>query len=207
LAASSRRALAALLEQGEPRARSSLRARILNNLGVSLALSGETASAKQYLDEALAMRRKLQGEDGPDYAITLRNVGLIAQLEGRLDDAEKLIEQGRDLLAGKQGVRSAEYARTAHLLGALLAVRQDDDGARAALGIALEVRRASLGADHPDTAVTLSAIADVLGRETEACEAMRIALPIFEEHMGRDHPWTIQLSPQLRPCPADSNSS
>ncbi|HEY6311962.1 MAG TPA: tetratricopeptide repeat protein [Streptosporangiaceae bacterium] len=203
-------ALSVLREQRASRWGSALQARVLNNLGVSMTLGGDPSSGGSCLGEALAIRRQLQGEEGPEYAVTLRNLGLVAQREGRLDDAQRLIEQGRDLLARTHGVRSAEYARTMLLLGELLAVRGDDEAALTALETALAVRRTALGMDHPDTAVTLRALADVLrrkGRETEACEALRAALPIFEQHMGADHPWTIQLRAESKPCIADSTTS
>jgi tetratricopeptide (TPR) repeat protein len=205
-----REALSVLPEQRASHQPSALRARILNNLGVSLTLAEDPSSGGNCLDEALAMRRQLQGEEAANYAVTLRNLGLVAQREGRLDDAQRLIEQGRDLLSRTQGARSAEYARTIHLLGKLLAVQGDDDAALTALQTALDIRRITLGLDHPDTAMTLRALADVLrrkGRETEACEALRAALPVFERHMGPDHPWTIQLRAESKPCSADSEAS
>lgn len=205
-----RRALSALREQGTSSGRGSLQARILNNLGVSLALGGDPETGASSLEEALAMRRQLYGTESSEYAITLRNLGLVAQWEGRLNDAQRLIEQGRDLLARRQGVKGAEYARTIHLLGELHTVQGDDEAALTALENALDIRRATLGPDHPDTATTLRALADVLrrkGREAEACEALQVALPVFERHMGPDHSWTIQLRAGSKPCLADSEAS
>ena len=203
-------ALSILREQRTSGWRGSLQARILNNLGVSLTLGGDLTAGASRLDEALAIRRRIQGEESPEYAITLRNLGLVAQREGRLDDAQRLIEQGRDLLARSQGVKGAEYARTMHLLGELHAAQGDDYAALAALKNALDIRRTTLGPDHPDTAITLRALADVLrrkGRETEACEALRAALPVFERHMGPDHSWTVLLRAESQPCLADSEAS
>lgn len=121
-----------------------------------------------------------------------------------------LAEQGRVLLARAQGMRGVEYARTAHLLGELLAIQGDDDAALTALETALDIRRTALGLNHPDTAVTLRALADVLrrkDRQTDACEALQAALPIFERNTGPDHPWTIQLRAELKPSSADSTVS
>jgi tetratricopeptide (TPR) repeat protein len=201
-----RDALSTLREQRASPRRSTLQARILNNLGVSLTLGGDPSSGASCLAEALAIRRQLQGEGSPDYAVTLRNLGLVAQREGRLDDAQRVIEQSRDLLARAYGVRGAEYARTMQLLGELLAVRKDDDTALTTLETALDIRRTALGLNHPDTAVTLRALAGLLrrkGRETEACQALQAALPVFERYMGADHPWTIQLRAELKPCSAE----
>jgi hypothetical protein len=49
------------------------------------------------------MRRQLYGEESPEYAITLRNLDLVARQEDRLDEAQRLAERGRDLLARSQG--------------------------------------------------------------------------------------------------------
>jgi tetratricopeptide (TPR) repeat protein len=205
-----RRALSVLLEQDNHIGRGSLQARILNNLGVSLTLGGDPTEGASNLEEALAMRRQLHGEESPEYAISLRNLGLVAQWEGRLDEAQRLVERGRDLLARSQGLRGAEYARSIHLLGELNAARGDDEAALIALKNALDIRCATLGPDHPDTAITLRALAEILrrkGRETEACQTLRAALPVFERHMGPDHSWTIELRSELRHCPADPEAS
>jgi Tfp pilus assembly protein PilF len=103
-----RRALSVLLEQGNSSGRGSLQARILNNLGVSLTLDGHPAEGASSLEEALAMRRQLYSEESVEYAITLRNLGLVAEREGRLNDARRLVERARDLLARSQGLRGAE---------------------------------------------------------------------------------------------------
>jgi len=204
-----RDALSALQEQRASHWRSVLQARILNNLGVGLTMAGDTALGARYLNEALAMRLELQGEESPEYAVTLRNLGLVAQREGRLNDAQRLIEQGRDLLACAHGVRGTEYAHTMQILGELLAGQGDDDAGLNAIEITLDIRRTVLGPDHPDTAVTFCTLARILRRKglrTEACEALLSALPIFERRMGADHPWTIQLREESKPCLADSEA-
>ena len=204
-----RQALAILRGQGTPERQSSLYARILNNLGVSLTLGGDPASGGSCLEEALAVRRELQDDRGPGYAVTLRNLGLVAQRQGRLDDALRLMDEGRALLVRNPGVRSPEYARTLQSLGEVLADLGDDDAALTALQSALEIRRIAPGRGHPDTAVTFRSLANVLrrkGREAEACEALRAALPVFERYMGPDHSWTIHLRAESSPCLPDSTT-
>jgi tetratricopeptide (TPR) repeat protein len=191
-----RKALALLDNEGAARSFLALRARLLNNLGVSLTLGGDPGAGGQCLREALDIRRDLQGELGRDYAVTLRNIGLVEQREGRLDKAQNLFEHARDLLGKPQ---DPEYCRTLHLLGELRHTRGDDARAAADLRAALSSRTA-LDADHPDTAVTMRALAAVLlrlGHVDEACDLLRTALPVFERRFGPEHPWTIDLRAML----------
>ncbi|MDG5808899.1 tetratricopeptide repeat protein [Streptomyces ossamyceticus] len=192
-----RKALILLGDKAASRSNLGLRARVLNNLGVSLALGGESCAGGRCLREALELRRGLQGTLGRDYAVTLRNLGLVAQREGRLDEAQNLLEHARDLLGQQQG---PEYGRTLHLLGELRQTRGDDTGAAADLRAALGSRAAALGADHPDTALTMQALASVLlrgGHVDEACDLLQKALPVFERRFGPEHPWTMNLRAML----------
>ncbi|MEU6114540.1 tetratricopeptide repeat protein [Streptomyces sp. NPDC047117] len=188
-----RKALASLGDRAASRPHPALRARVLNNLGVSLTLGGEPDAGGRCLREAWEIRRGLQGELGRDYAVTVRNLGLVAQQEGRLDEAQNLFEHARDLLGQPP---DAEYGRTLHLLGELRRTRGDDAGAAADLRAALGSRTATLGADHPDTAVTMQALAVVLlriGHTDEARDLLQKALPVFERRFGPEHPWTREL--------------
>ncbi|MFE2699459.1 tetratricopeptide repeat protein [Streptomyces mirabilis] len=193
-----RKALALLDDEAaSPSSELDLRARVLNNLGVSLTLGGEPGAAGRCLREALEIRRDLQGEIGRDYAVTVRNLGLVAQREGRLDEAQNLFEHARDLLGQPQ---DAEYGRTLHLLGELRQTRGDDTGAAADLRAALGSRAVALGAGHPDTALTMRALAAVLlrsGHAGEACDLLQKALPVFERRFGPEHPWTMDLRAML----------
>ncbi|MFE0512458.1 tetratricopeptide repeat protein, partial [Streptomyces sp. NPDC058964] len=192
-----RKALALLGDEAASRSNLVLRARVLNNLGVSLTLGGEPGAGDRCLREALEIRRDLQGELGRDYAVTVRNLGLVAQQEGRLDEAQNLFEHARDLLSTPQ---DAEYGRTLHLLGELRHTRGDDTGAAADLRAALGTRTAALGAGHPDSAVTMRALAAVLlriGHADESRDLLQKALPVFERRFGLQHPWTMDLRAML----------
>ncbi|MFE1459476.1 tetratricopeptide repeat protein [Streptomyces nigra] len=192
-----RRALALLGDEAAAHSQLSLRARVLNNLGVSLTLGGEPGAGGRCLREALEIRRGLQGELSRDYAMTVRNLGLVAQRSGRLDEAQNLFEHARDLLGKPQ---DAEYGRTLHLLGELRHTRGDDAGAAADLRAALNSRTAALGPSHPDTALTMRALAAALlriGHADEACDLLQKALPVFERRFGPEHPWTMDLRAML----------
>ncbi|MER7496365.1 tetratricopeptide repeat protein [Streptomyces pharetrae] len=192
-----RKALALLGDKAASRSNLGLRARVLNNLGVSLTLGGESSAGGQCLQEALEIRRGLQGELDRDYAVTVRNLGLVAQQEDRLDEAQNLFEHARDLLSKSQ---DPEYGRTLHMLGELRQTRGDGAGAAADLRAALGNRAAALGAGHPDTALTMRALAAVLlrsGHADEACDLLQKALPVFERRFGPEHPWTMDLRAML----------
>ncbi|MEV7004114.1 tetratricopeptide repeat protein [Streptomyces sp. NPDC093982] len=192
-----RKALDLLGDEAAPRSKLALRARVLNNLGVSLTLGGEPGAGGRCLRQALEIRRDIQGELGRDYAVTVRNLGLVAQREGRLDEAQNLFEHARDLLGKPQ---DGEYGRTLHLLGELRHMRGDDAGAAADLRAAFSSRAAALGASHPDTAMTMRALATVLlpiGHTNETFDLLQKALPVFEHRFGPEHPWTMDLRVML----------
>lgn len=192
-----RKALSLLGDESASRSTLDLRARVLNNLGVSLTLGGVSADGGRCLRKALEIRRDLHAKPGHDYAVTVRNLGLVAQWEGRLDEAQHSFEYARDLLAQPQ---STEYSRTLHLLGELRRARGDEAGAAADLRAALASRTAALGTGHPDTAVTMRALATVLlwtGHADEARDLLQKALPVFERRFGPKHQWTVDLRAML----------
>ncbi|WP_395728748.1 tetratricopeptide repeat protein [Nakamurella sp.] len=179
-----------------------LGARILNNLGVSQTLNGDSRSGRESLNLALEIRGRLQGTNGADYAVTLRNLALAAQAESRLEDAMRLAEQSRNILATYSTVGS-EYSRTLLLLGDLLAEQGRATEALATLELAAAARSTTSQPDHPDLAVIrwrMASVLQSLGHDEEACRTRREALRVIGKCMGPDHPWTTRLRDEVAAC-------
>jgi len=66
----------------------------LNNLGVMHRELGAYDEADRYINEALAMRRRLHGDGHATVGMSLANLGRLRMLEGRLDDAERYSVEG-----------------------------------------------------------------------------------------------------------------
>jgi tetratricopeptide (TPR) repeat protein/tRNA A-37 threonylcarbamoyl transferase component Bud32 len=76
--------------RSRPAAPSLARAELLDSLGSACRSRGLFAEAKELLNEALATRRQLLGDDNQEVAASLHNLGWLAQDEGRFREAEDL---------------------------------------------------------------------------------------------------------------------
>ena len=56
---------------------------VLNNMAVLLQDQGAHLEARSYLEQALAIDRKVLGEEHPDTALTLNNLALLLHMSSR----------------------------------------------------------------------------------------------------------------------------
>ena len=85
-------------------------ARALNALGSWLTLSGDLREADAYVQEGLAMRRRLIGDDQPDVASSLMIIAILRDAQGRYPEALQLARQAKSIYTN---ALSAEHWRTA----------------------------------------------------------------------------------------------
>lgn len=125
----------------------------LNDTGSALFRLGRFERAVERLEEALALRRRLDRDSGraegsPRTATLVNNLGLMFYLQGRPERSERLL---REALAMRGRVLPADHpdvAQTLTNLGLMLKDYGDSDEAVRMLERALDVRRASLVPGH-----------------------------------------------------------
>jgi serine/threonine protein kinase/Flp pilus assembly protein TadD len=170
-------------------------AQSLNDLGVARGERAELAAARAALEEALAMRRKVLGEEHPEVAVSYSELGRTLFDLGRLDEAEAHFRAALAIRRKALGPGDHETATSMSDLGLLLRRKGDRAGAETLFRQTLEVTRTSSGPRHPDVATALANLALTVSDRGDhaAAEAMlREALVIGRASLGREHPINAQ---------------
>jgi Flp pilus assembly protein TadD len=158
---------------------------------VRLFEEGRFPEATEAARQLLEVQRGDVGEDHPDYATALSNLGVLLQRQGDLQGSEPLLRQALAIRKAVLGEEHADYATSLNNLGELLALRGNHEEAEPLLRRALAIRRDVLGAGHPDYAMSLSSLGLLLhsrGDSAGAESLLRQALAIRRETRGEFHP-------------------
>jgi serine/threonine-protein kinase len=167
---------------------------------LAAALETNDAENEQLLREALAMRRRLVGDDHMDIAHSLNNLGALLNLKGKPAEAEPLLRESLELC---RKLRPGDHPIVAHVLDTLgwtLAVLKKFDESESMLSESFEIRRQRLGADHPDvarTAMNLGRMRSMAGRHADAVPALREAWRVFGAAYGEAHADTLRMELEL----------
>ena len=146
--------------------------------------------AEQLQREALAIRRRVAGEDDWVTAVSLDDLGSVLRLNGDIDDAEALLRQCLEVNRKSRGERHANTGIALHDLGLIAVARHDYGKAEALLQNGLDIHREALGEAHPLVAAGLNSLAHVWlaqKRYAEAESAMQQALAIARAALGDEH--------------------
>lgn len=166
-------------------------AQSLSDLGAARCENADLVAARAALEEALAMRRKILGEEHADTAVTYSELGRVLFDQGRLDEAEARSRSALAIRRKVLGPNDHETAVSMSDLGLLLRHKGDRAGAEKLFRETLEVTIKSSGPKHPDVAMSLTNLARTVNErgDHKAAEAMfREALAIGQASLGRDHP-------------------
>jgi eukaryotic-like serine/threonine-protein kinase len=180
---------------GRPLGPSRELAQSLNDLGVALGQKAELDATRATLEEALAMRQKVLGEEHPEVAVTHSELGRVLFDQRDLGEAEAHYRSALAIRRQTLGPADHETATSLSDLGLLLREKGDRAGAEALFREALAVTRKSRGPRHPDVATALGNLALTVSDRGDpaAAEAMyREALTIGQASLGRDHPANAQ---------------
>jgi tetratricopeptide (TPR) repeat protein len=85
-------------------------ARVLNTLGFWSTMAGDSTEADRYLEEGLAMRRRLFDEHHPDVASSLMMLAILRVTEEKYPEALQLAENAKSIYTA---ALSADHWRTA----------------------------------------------------------------------------------------------
>lgn len=177
-------------------------AEVLNNAGFTYRLLGNSDEAKRYFQQALKIYRQICQKPDGDMAITLHNLGEMLLVEGDRKQGFEYLSEELDIW--KQLKEEAQIPRVAACLRLLAHVMADEgyyDIARRNYEQALELRRLSLGADHPDTAESLADLGlfcEFIGDKEAARTYLNAALPILRAELGTNHPFNQEVEKTLQ---------
>ncbi len=151
-------------------------------------------------EKALAIRRKVLGEEHPDTASSYNSLGQILYSQGRYAAAQPLYERA---VASRRKVLGPEHPDTAtasNNLAVNLQARGQYAEAQPLYERSLASRRKALGEEHPNTAASYNNLAENLraqGKYLEAQPLSEKALAIWRKALGEEHPNTAQGSNNL----------
>jgi tetratricopeptide (TPR) repeat protein len=151
----------------------------------------ETANAIAAFQAAIAHRETLP--DPVPLAISLNELGVLYQSQGRYAEAEPLFQRSLQILEKQLGVDHPDTANSLNNLAALYRVQGRYAEAEPLYVRSLQIYEQQLGADHPDTALSLWSLAALyynMDRITEAKPLITRAVAIFERTLGNEHPHT-----------------
>jgi tetratricopeptide (TPR) repeat protein len=175
-----------------------LKAQLLSNLGVCHGFLGEDKLNLDYAEKALAIRKKLFGENHLSVADSLSN---ISNIYIRTEDYVRALEYGEKALAIRKKKLGEWNSDVADSLGNLSSIYRELGNYEQAFEYgekALAIRKKELGEHHPNTAGSLNNLGNIynkLGNYELALEYSERALAIRLQELGEQHPDTaISLS-------------
>jgi tetratricopeptide (TPR) repeat protein len=170
-------------------------AAIRDTIGQTYMDLGLYPGAREQLERALDLRRRILGGVNPETLKTMSRLGSIALLQGRYPEAEKTISNALDIQRHDLG---PEHRDTLESMGDLANVyREEGKYAQAEVLDAqiLQIQRRVLGADHPDTLSSMAGLASVYRHEGKYPQAEVLSSQVLEIRrrvLGPDHPDTLK---------------
>jgi tetratricopeptide (TPR) repeat protein len=155
---------------------------------------GQYPQAVTLLEQALAGRRRVLGDDHPDTLESMNNLATTRRSLGDLQGVPELLEQVLDASRRLLGPEHPDTLESMNKLGETRHDLGELDGARELHEQALAGRRRALGDDHPATLESMNNLAETrhdLGDLNGARELHEQALAGCRRVLGDDHPDTL----------------
>lgn len=161
-----------------------------NYLGSNFNFQRRYAEADAQFRQAIAMRRKLLGEEHPHLAESYYDMADNLRDQGKYAEAEPFLRQAVTIVRKSLGDKHGSTAEFTYRLASNLNSVGKYKEAEAFYRSALELNRANLGDGHPATAQCYNGVAfnlDHQGRYTEAEALHQKALAIRRSVFGDEH--------------------
>ena len=166
-------------------------AEALTNIGNSLVVIHDFPGAIAALTRARALCEAKLGPNDRHVAYAMSELGVVAERQGRLDDALALIRQAETIEVAAVGPEHPDAADYLEREASVLTSQGKLADTEPLLTRAIAIYRAAYGNEHPRVAVGLSALAQHQGRldhYKDALATWQDALKIFEHTLPADHP-------------------
>ncbi|AUT03832.1 tetratricopeptide repeat protein [Nostoc sp. CENA543] len=163
----------------------------LNNLAELYRSQGKYSQAEPLHIQALALSRKLLGEEHPSVATSLNNLAALYRSQGRYSEAEPLYIEALALRRKLLGEEHPSVATSLNNLAELYRSQRRYSEAEPLYIEALALWRKLLGEEHPDVATSLNNLALLYrsqGKYSEAELLLIQALALWRELLGEEHP-------------------
>jgi eukaryotic-like serine/threonine-protein kinase len=163
---------------------------MLNHLANAHYNAGEYAASDSLNRIVLAMDRHAYGDNHPDIASGLINLGVIQTRLGRYDEAERFLREALTIMRAYYGDDHQETASSMTMLAQTLSYLDRPHDALELLRPALAIRERVYGPDHPRVATTLNELgttAKATGDLRAAEDYFLRAADIYRRAYGDDH--------------------
>jgi tetratricopeptide (TPR) repeat protein len=173
--------------KGQP----SVAAELRHTLGTVYEALGDYKKAETALHEALAMRRRLFGNENPAVAESLNDLGAVLKGQGRLQESEDTLREAVAMWKKVSGNQSPGLAESLNNLGMVLLWRDKLAEATEVLREALAMQTKLAGEDNLITATFLGNLGVVLNRHGKLAEAENVhrrVLAIQKKLLSTEHP-------------------
>lgn len=175
---------------GELEGRPRVKARLLQTMGTVYRQLGLYDRAAPQLEQALEIRERLHGGEGPEVAESLEALGRLHTQQAHYDQAGPLLERSLAVREESLGPDHPQVADSLDALADLAFAQGDYRRAQSLWGRALALREESLNPHHPRVADLLNHLAITRlrsGEDAAAQELFERALAIREETLGPRH--------------------
>jgi CHAT domain-containing protein/Tfp pilus assembly protein PilF len=180
-----------LAGKGEDDQRDMAGIRNLEQKAEELTQKAQYRQAQSLLEKALAIRRRVLGEEHPDTALSYNDLAQNLKAQGQYVKAQPLQEKALAIRRRTQGDEHPETAGCFNNLADILTEQGKYKEAQPLFEKALGIRRQLLGDEHPRTAVCYHNLAGNLHRQRRLAEALPLAekaLAIWRKTLGEEHP-------------------
>ena len=168
-----------------------LLAEIQNSLGQARARCGDRPAAIELLNSSITALENIYGQEHPEVASGLSNLGTVYRDLKRYKKAKALYVRALEIDRHVLGPTAPKTAVDLNNLGALAFLRHHNREAEAFLSEALKINEQSLGENHADTGLLAGNLARLYSRQRRYAEAeplLRRAVAIRELNFGPDDP-------------------
>jgi tetratricopeptide (TPR) repeat protein len=165
--------------------------------GMAELRAGDYVAALPYFEKALELSRERYGDDHPQLAVELNNLGEVHRQIGNYDEAEALLNQALALDARNDTANLGANATSLNNLALIARARGDYARAFDLYRQSREKMEAAYGVSHPDIAKNLNNMAMLYvdrGEPQKAEPLARRALEIARDELGEQHPVTQAIS-------------
>ncbi len=152
---------------------------------------GDWEKSSAMHSQALAIRRKLFGNEHRSVAVSLHGLAEALRHQLRHAEAEAAFRESLAIRRKLLGKEHPDVAQSLNYLASLLSIELKNNEPETLLREAIAIRRKVLGNEHGDVGTSLDNLAHVLNRQGKAAEAIAMhyeALAIRKKFFGDQHP-------------------
>ncbi len=168
-----------------------VRARLLNYLGILFWRKGVFDKAMNYYQKSLSIMEKQQRKTNPNVASLLNNMGIVLKDQKEYSKSMKYFDQALAIRKKLLGSKHPEVAHSLNNIGNLYYLQNMYDEANKYYQNSLTLIKQALGPEHLDVAQSLNNLGLVYcktGQYDQALDYHRKALALREKSLGFEHP-------------------